>query len=159
MFATAMKLGALAGFVCCTLMSARAIADLPDAPKQSINIPADDLVASLELLAKQSGIEFIYDADQLKGIKSHGVSGDLTPKAAVIKLLEGTNLTLTEHNGAMLIAVPQAGGQRMPNSTPSSSGNAVQLAQPYSSHQETVPNNVESGDVNQKSKRSSSLDE
>jgi len=79
-------------------------ADAADASTQSIDIPADDLAASLELLAKQSGIEFIYDADQLKGIKSHGVSGDLTPKAAVIKLLEGTNLTLTEHEGAMLIA-------------------------------------------------------
>jgi len=26
-----------------------------------------------------------------------------------MKLLEGTNLSLTEHNGAMLIAAPQAG--------------------------------------------------
>jgi len=160
MFATAMKLGALAGFVCCTLMSARAIADLPDAPKQSINIPADDLVACLELLAKQSGIEFIYDADQLKGVKAHGVSGDLTPKAAVMKLLEGTNLTLTEHQGAMLIAAPPAGERRTSNSTPSSEGNAGHagpLSQPKSGQSQTVPYNAESAD--QKSKKNSTLDE
>src|SRR5216683_6426707 len=153
MFATAMKLGALAGFVCCTLMSARAIADLPDAPKQSINIPADDLVACLELLAKQSGIEFIYDADQLKGVKAHGVSGDLTPKAAVMKLLEGTNLTLTEHNGAMLIAVPQA-GPSMPTSAPSSPedvDNAVRPVPPNTNRQ-AVPNSAGSADLDQKSK-------
>ena len=160
MFATAMKLGALAGFVCCTLMSARAIADLPDAPKQSINIPADDLVACLELLAKQSGIEFVYDADQLKGVKAHGVSGDLTPKAAVMKLLEGTNLTLTEHQGAMLIAAPPAGERRTSNSTPSSEGNAGHagpLSQPKSGQSQTVPYNAESAD--QKSKKNSTLDE
>lgn len=86
------------------MWSAPATANAADASTHSIDIPADDLVASLELLAKQSGIEFIYDADQLRGLKSHGVSGDLAPKAAVIKLLEGTNLTLTEHDGAMLIA-------------------------------------------------------
>jgi len=135
------------------------MADSADASTQSISLPADDLVASLELLAKQSGIEFIYDADQLKGIRTHGVSGDLTPKAAVMKLLEGTNLTLTEHNGAMLIAAPQAGGHLMANSAPSSLGNAAQLAQPYSSRQEIVPGNAELADANQRSKKSSVLDE
>jgi len=141
------------------LLSAPVIAESADASTQSIHIPADDLVGALELLAKQSGIEFIYDADQLKGIKTHGVSGDLTPKAAVMKLLEGTNLTLTEHNGAMLIAAPQAGGPGMPNSTPSSLGNAVQLARPRSSQREAVPGNAESADVTQRSKKSSVLDE
>jgi len=160
MLATAMKVGALAGFVCCALMSARTMADLPDAPEQSISIPADDLVVCLELLAKQSGLEFVYDADQLEGIKSHGVNGDLTPKAAVMKLLEGTNLTLTEHGGAMLIAVPQAGGHGTSNSTPPSEGNAGHtdpLAQPRVGRPQAVPYNAESTD--QKSKKNSTLDE
>src|SRR5882724_8449228 len=160
MLATAMKVGALAGFVCCALMSARTMADLPDAPEQSISIPADDLVVCLELLAKQSGLEFVYDADQLEGIKSHGVNGDLTPKAAVMKLLEGTNLTLTEHGGAMLIAVPQAGGHGTSNSTPPSEGNPGHtdpLAQPRVGRPQAVPYNAESTD--QKSKKNSSLDE
>jgi len=140
-------------------LSAPAIAASADASTQSFNIPADDLVAALELLAQQSGIEFIYDADRLKGIKTHGVSGDLSPKAAVVKLLEGTSLTLTEHNGAMLIAAPQAGAPRMPNSMPSSLGNADPSAQAHSSPQETVPGNAESADANQRSKKNSVLDE
>ena len=136
-----------------------AIAHSADAPRQSINIPADDLVASLELLAKQSGIEFIYDADQLKGIRTCGAHGTLTPKAAVMKLLEGTNLTLTEHNGAMLITAPQAVDHRVPNSTRSSPGNAVPLTQPGSGLQQTVPSNAELADAKQKSKKSPNLDE
>jgi iron complex outermembrane recepter protein len=102
-----------AGAVCCVLLSARTqAADAVDAREPLIDIPAGDLVASLELLAGQSGIEFIYDSNQLKGIKAHGVSGHLTPKAAVMKLLEGTELTLTEHNGALLIA-PQPEGNSL----------------------------------------------
>jgi iron complex outermembrane receptor protein len=135
------------------------MADAPDASTQSINLPADDLVASLELLAKQSGIEIIYDADQLKGIKTHAVSGDLTPKTAVMQLLEGTNLTLIEHDGAMLIAAPQAGGPRMPNSTPSfpgDDGNAARLAQPNSGRLSVAG---KPADVDQKSRRNSGLDE
>ena len=150
----------MAGFVFCAILAAPAIADSTDASTQSINLPADDLVASLELLAKQSGIEFIYDAEQLKGIKTHGVSGDLTPKAAVMKLLEGTNLTLTEHNGAILIAAAQA-GTRMPSPAPSSPGdvdNAVGSVQPDTKRQ-TVSNSAGSADVDQKSKKNSALDE
>src|SRR5271168_3472861 len=99
-----------AGAVCCVLLSAPTqAAEGVDAREPMIDIPAGDLVASLELLARQSGIEFIYDSNRLKGIKAHGVSGHLTPKAAVMKLLEGTNLTLTEHNGALLIAPPPEG--------------------------------------------------
>ncbi len=134
------------------------MADSTDTSTQSIDLPADDLIASLELLAKQSGIEFIYDAEQLEGIKTHGVSGDLTPKAAVMKLLEGTNLSLTEHNGAMLIAAPQA-GPGMPTSAPSSPedvDNAVRPVPPNTSRQ-TVPNG--SADLDQKSRKNSALDE
>jgi iron complex outermembrane receptor protein len=99
-----------AAAVCCVLLSAPArAADGIEAREPLVDIPAGDLVASLEQLAQQSGIEFIYDSNQLEGIKAHGVSGRLTPKAAVMKLLEGTNLTLTEHNGALLIAPPPEG--------------------------------------------------
>jgi iron complex outermembrane recepter protein len=141
------------------LLSAPVIAESTDASTQSINIPAGELVAALELLAKQSRIEFIYDADQLKRTKTRGVSGDLTPKAAVVKLLEGTNLTLTEHSGAMLIAAPQAGGPGVPNSTPSLPGNAVQLARPRSGRQEAVPGSAGPADATQRSRKSSVLDE
>jgi iron complex outermembrane receptor protein len=146
---------AIAGFVCCALLSVSAMAD---APGRSISIPADDLVASLELLAQQSGIEFIYDADQLKGIKAPGVSGNLTPLAAVLKLLGGTNLTVTEHNGAMLIAAPRAGDQPAANSTPSIPGNAEPPAQQTSNEHETSAI-TGSSDADQISSRSSSLDE
>lgn len=70
-----------------------------------INIPAGDLKAALELLSKQSGVELMYNPDQLKGIRTAGISGDLTLQEAVTKLLQGTPFVLRtdEVSGALLI--------------------------------------------------------
>jgi outer membrane cobalamin receptor len=119
-----------AGLVGCVALSTPAIADRTEA-KQSINLPAGDLITALELLAQQSGIEFVYDAAQLKGVKTHGAIGILAKKEAVLKLLEGTQLSLTESpGGAMLIAAPP----KLP-----SAENAAERPSPNSSAPESFP--------------------
>jgi iron complex outermembrane receptor protein len=135
---------ALGWLICSTLMTAIVMADgFIDGHEQPINIPAGDLTTSLELLAKQTGVEFVYDADQLKGITTRGVSGNITPKAAVLKLLQGTNLTLTEHkSGAILIGTPQGGTHRVSTSTPSAAtepGTSAHLAQSSSAAARSDP--------------------
>jgi iron complex outermembrane receptor protein len=106
MFARTLRQCVFAGLVGCVGLSTPAIADRTEA-KQPINLPAGDLITALELLAQQSGIEFVYDAAQLKGVKTHGAIGILAKKEAVLKLLEGTQLSLTvSPGGAMLIAAP-----------------------------------------------------
>jgi iron complex outermembrane recepter protein len=83
--------------------SAYASADAPT----KVDIPAGYLVTSLESLARQSGCEFLYTADQLKGVRTAGVSGEYTPEDAIKKLLEGTRLRLTVHeSGALVITLP-----------------------------------------------------
>jgi outer membrane cobalamin receptor len=158
--AIAMKRCAFAALLCWALLAVEAIADVTDAPKQSIDIPADDLVSSLELLAKQAGVEFVYDSDQLKGIKTHGIGGTLTAKEAVLRLLEGTNLTLTEHeSGAMLIAPPQVNGPRMPSSTSSGAvGTSVKPA-PLNLALQPGASGAPSGVSDQRAKRNSALEE
>jgi len=90
----------------CASLSTAAIADRTEA-QQSIDLPAGDLITALELLAQQSGIEFVYDPAQLKGVKTHGAVGILATREAVLKLLEGTQLSVTESpGGAVLIAAP-----------------------------------------------------
>src|ERR1700722_18859625 len=92
-------------FVCCLSVTAHAMAD----PKTHVNVPPGDLVTGLETLAKQSGAEFVYRTDVVKGLHTHGVSGDLSAKQAVTKLLEGTRLELrSDSSGAMLIVDPRA---------------------------------------------------
>lgn len=78
-----------------------------------ITIPAGELLPALDTLAKQTGIELIYHADQLTGLSTRGVDGALTPTDAVAKLIEGTALQIrTDESGAMVVALPDASVDR-----------------------------------------------
>src|ERR1700679_3066504 len=75
-----------------------------DAAQQWIDIPAGDLGAALEYLSTRSGTGLVYRPDQVKGIKTRGVHGALSPGEAVTQLLAGTGLEVsTDSTGAMLI--------------------------------------------------------
>lgn len=76
---------------------------------REISLPAGDLLAALDTLAKASDVQLIYRRDQLKGVRTQGVRGVFITQDAVRKLLEGTPLRLSTDaaTGAMLIA-PQA---------------------------------------------------
>jgi iron complex outermembrane receptor protein len=100
----------LIALACSVSVAASAHAD----PKR-FDIPAGDLTAALESLSKQSGVELVYQADQLRGLRTTGLRGTLEPRDAVTKLLEGTPLKLhTDASGAMLIAAPMPGGGASP---------------------------------------------
>jgi outer membrane receptor protein involved in Fe transport len=72
----------------------------------TVSIPSGDLAAALEAFAKQTGLELVFRADQLKGIHTEGISGTLTPRQAVERLLKGTAFVAQSDatTGAMLIA-------------------------------------------------------
>ncbi|HEY0685716.1 MAG TPA: TonB-dependent receptor [Steroidobacter sp.] len=77
---------------------------MADTPRP-VDIPAGELTSALQRLAEQSGAEFMYSADRLKGVHTNGVQGEYTAEQAVMKLLEGTNLKLiVGESGALLIA-------------------------------------------------------
>lgn len=74
---------------------------------KAVDVPAGDLTVALEALAKQTGVEFVYQMEELKGVQTKGAHGQLTAEGAVKKLLEGTKLVVTVHeSGAVLIGVP-----------------------------------------------------
>jgi iron complex outermembrane receptor protein len=79
-----------------------------DPDPRRIDIPAGDLNTALEYLATRSGTGLVYRPEQVKGVKTRGVHGALSPEEAVKQLLEGTGLEAsTDSTGAMLIAAPQ----------------------------------------------------
>ncbi len=76
---------------------------MADSPK-SVNVPAGDLTAALELLEKQSGVEIIYRPELLQGLHTEGVRGRLSSEEAVTRLLQGTKLKIrTDRAGVLLI--------------------------------------------------------
>jgi iron complex outermembrane recepter protein len=101
---------------CAISISATAMADAP----RQVDVPSGDLATALQKLAEQSGVEFIYSVEQIKGIHTGGVHGEYTAEKAVTKLLEGTKLKLTVHkSGAILIAAPN------PNALSNASGSTA----------------------------------
>src|ERR1700733_10021425 len=85
------------------------------AAKQHFDIAAGDLITSLELLEKASGIELLYDASLLKGVATQGVKGDLLPRAALAVLLETTGFVQVEGpNGLTRIEKRPAGDTNIP---------------------------------------------
>jgi iron complex outermembrane recepter protein len=120
---------ALISIVCCFFLAGFALADGP----KRVDIPAGDLIAALQSLAKQTGTELVYQTETIKGIKTKGVSGTLTPLDAVTKLLEGTGLLLKmDSTGAMLIAAPPSasrGSLNHPVPVADDADSATRLAQ------------------------------
>ena len=110
---------------CAASVSTPAVADAAS----RVDVPPGDLVIALRNLAKQSGAEFVYSADRLKGVKTPGVQGEYTTEEAVTRLLEGTKLKLTVHpTGALLISDVSAG-----SAGPVIGGNSFRLAQAVAS--------------------------
>jgi iron complex outermembrane receptor protein len=108
------------------LISASALA-LADEPRR-VNVPAGNLIEGLESLAKQCGVDVIYPSNELKGLKTRGVSGTLEPKEAFRKLIEGTPLILKEQGNALLISLPSA-STRSQSSNPSDTADSSEQSQ------------------------------
>lgn len=81
-------------------------------------VPAGDLVTALEILARQADIELVYDAQQLRGMTTGGVTGEMTPDRALVQLLEGTSLSTAMQGGGtrVIAAAPAPTGQAQASS-------------------------------------------
>ena len=70
----------------------------------AVDVPAGDLVSALDALARQSGVQFVYRADQLKGLRTAGVRGAMPAADALDRLLRGSGyLARRDASGAMVI--------------------------------------------------------
>jgi iron complex outermembrane recepter protein len=89
--------------------SSSAVAD-PPAQALNINIPASDLEAALQALAKQTGADIVFRPELVKGMRTTGLSGHLTAREAVDALLKGTALSVRADGGGSMIIVPASPG-------------------------------------------------
>src|SRR6185312_8953557 len=78
-----------------------------------VSIPAGDLVTALDSLARQSGAQFIYQADQLRGLRTRGVSGSLSTDDALKQLLNGSGFTV-HHDASGAMVIVKGDGPRVP---------------------------------------------
>lgn len=78
-------------------------ADAPD--KKSFNLPADAAEKTLKLFSEQSGRGVVFLSARVRGIRTNPVRGQLTPREALDRMMEGTMLvaSLDEKTGAFAI--------------------------------------------------------
>ncbi len=77
----------------------------------SYNIPAQDLTGALRQFAEVSKLQLIYDAKVTAEKQSGGVSGDMTPEAALSRILAGSGLGYTLSGAAVTISQAAVGAQ------------------------------------------------
>lgn len=63
-----------------------------------IDIPAGNLVTALDTLARQTGVQFVYSADQLAGLDTRGAHGNLSAQQA---LADCSPAPATTHAGTL----------------------------------------------------------
>ncbi len=92
-----------------------ALAAQAQAAPGRIDLPAGDLTAALNTLAKQSGTQMVYRSDQLKGRRTSGVQGAATTDQALDRLLQGSGFQAKrDASGAVLIVQADATPRRTP---------------------------------------------
>lgn len=98
-----------------------------DAPR-SFDVPAGDAVETLKLAARQGGLEIIFFAETVRGVRTSAVRGAFHPRDALVRLVANTGLVVVpnEKNGTLTInrapqpAPPPTPSPTHPQSTPPS---------------------------------------
>ncbi|GAA4998083.1 TonB-dependent receptor [Pseudoluteimonas lycopersici] len=85
-----------------------------EAAPRRIDIPAGDLVSGLDALAAQSGTQLLYRADQLKGARTRGVHGTVSPDDALKQLLSGSGYGVHRDSSSGAVVIVKADQQEPP---------------------------------------------
>lgn len=81
------------------------------AQAKPIDISAQSMGSALTSLATQSGIQILFNADEVKGSKVAPLHGQLGPEEALRKLLEGTGLIFSNTGKGTYVVKRSASGQ------------------------------------------------
>jgi len=102
----------------------------------TFNIPNGTLAAALDAYSIQSGVEVSVSSQALQGVRTKGVSGDMSSESALSKILSGTGFT-ARHAGSS-IAIVRAASERSENVQDGNLGIQLAAAQATPTALETV---------------------
>lgn len=71
------------------------------------DLPAGDAVSALRRFVAQSGVQLIYPGDAIADMRTRAVRGTMLPRAALVRMLEGSGLEVGElpGSGALILKV------------------------------------------------------
>jgi len=93
------------------------LASVSAAFAQTVTIPAQNLKSALEAYIRQTGIQLIYNVDDINGVTSHDVRG-ASAANALNRMLEGTGISANRDRSGAVIISRQIGRQAARRSEP-----------------------------------------
>ena len=74
-------------------------------PRKKFDLPAGNAATTLLAFSRQSGEQIIFPIDQLRAIKTHRITGEMSARVALDRMLAGTgfNAVLDEKTGAFVV--------------------------------------------------------
>ena len=82
------------------------------------DIPEGDALKTLQLYYAQTHIELLYLSDTVRGIRTRAVSGELEPKDALARMLDGTGLEYSFEGDLSFVSIRRAAGEASGPQTP-----------------------------------------
>src|SRR5262249_48993187 len=100
------------------------------------NIPASDLKSALDMYAHQSGVALVVSSDEVRGVRTKGLKGNLPADTALSRILEGTGFSIFKYSSGAVGISREKDSENTSSVVPQS----LQLAQaaPQRSAVETV---------------------
>jgi outer membrane receptor protein involved in Fe transport len=92
------RIALMSGAACAAMLAGVATAE-------EFNIPGGDMKSALDAYAKQARIQLIYSDDVVKDARTKGMKGDISPDAALTRLLSGSGLTVYRRSQGVIAIV------------------------------------------------------
>ncbi len=73
--------------------------------RKNYDVPAGDAATTLRTFTQQSGEQIFYPTDAVRGVQTRAVSGELSSRAALEQMLEGTDLVVVQDSATGALAV------------------------------------------------------
>ena len=86
-------------------VAAPAIAPVRAEATKQFNLAEGDAELALQAFSRQSGEEIIYPVEQIRSVRTNRVSGELTPRVALERMLDGTGLVAVQDEKTGALAV------------------------------------------------------
>jgi len=95
-----------------------------DVKIRNFDIPAAEAAAALNQFALQSGEQLLFSVDEVQGVKTNLVRGEMPVRAALDRMLAGTTLSATRDEKTGALAVGRTATPRTSGESPALDGDA-----------------------------------
>jgi len=108
------------------------------ADTRNFSIPANTLHAALEQFSRQSGVDLVYSPEQIASRPTPAVAGDLSPSAALDRLLTGSGLRYRFTGSNTVVIVPELRQASYQDGPPGGGQPSPQLRAPADTDDELI---------------------